>query len=65
MGLPVSLTGIGGRRFAAERLVEHMRRDKKVRDGRLAFILPREIGDVFVTRDVPETAVRDFLTAAA
>ncbi|HUN45761.1 MAG TPA: 3-dehydroquinate synthase [Stellaceae bacterium] len=65
VGLPISLTAIAGQRFAADRLVEHMRRDKKVRDGRLTFILPREIGDVFVARDVPEAAVRDFLAAAA
>ena len=64
VGLPVSLASIPGRRFAADRLVAHMRRDKKVQDGRLTFILPREIGDVFVTRDVPEAAVRDFLAAS-
>ena len=29
-----------------------MGQDKKVRDGRLAFILARDIGEAFVARDV-------------
>jgi 3-dehydroquinate synthetase len=38
-------------------LVGAMRRDKKKKAGRLRFILIREVGDVFVTADVPEEAV--------
>ena len=64
VGLPASLNGLARRRFDPERLLAHMRRDKKVRDGKLTFILAREIGDAFIARDVPETAVRDFLAAA-
>jgi 3-dehydroquinate synthase len=63
VGLPVSLRDVAGRLFSADRLVAHMRRDKKVQDGRLTFILPREIGEVFVTRDVPEAVVGEFLAA--
>jgi 3-dehydroquinate synthase len=63
VGLPVSLRDVAGRRFSADRLVAHMRRDKKVQDGRLTFILPREIGEVFVARDVPEAIVGEFLAA--
>ena len=46
-----------GRRFSAATLVAHMRRDKKMRDGRLAFVLARDIGQAFTSRDVPPAAV--------
>ena len=41
-----------GRPLAAPALVAHMRHDKKMRDGRLAFVLMRGIGQAFTTRDV-------------
>jgi 3-dehydroquinate synthase len=60
LGLP---TGI--RRFAnltsAEKLLGHMGKDKKVREGRLTFILPRAIGDAYVAHDVAPETVRGFL----
>jgi 3-dehydroquinate synthase len=62
-GLPIGLGAISGRQPDPDRLLQHMRRDKKVSDGRLTFILAREIGDAFVARDVPDRAVRDFLAA--
>jgi 3-dehydroquinate synthase len=34
-----------------------MGQDKKVIDGKLRFILARDIGDAFVTSDVPGDAV--------
>ncbi len=49
--------GALGRRFSAARLIAHMQRDKKMRDGRLAFVLVRGIGQAFSSRDVPEAAV--------
>jgi 3-dehydroquinate synthase len=64
-GLPTGLVAIPGKPPDPDRLLQHMRRDKKVSDGRLTFILAREIGDAFIARDVPETVVRDFLSAAA
>ena len=64
LGLPTRLEDVRGRRLEADRLLDHMRRDKKVRDGRLVFILAREIGDAFIARDVPEDSVREFLGAA-
>jgi 3-dehydroquinate synthase len=41
-----------------------MRGDKKVRDGRLTFVLARGIGQAFLTSEVPVCAVRDLLAAA-
>ena len=45
----------------AARLVEHMRQDKKMNAGRLAFILARGIGHSFVSRDVELAEVEAFL----
>jgi 3-dehydroquinate synthase len=63
-GLPARLGDVG-LAAAAERLLAHMRTDKKVRDGKTTLILPRRIGDAFVMNDAPADALRDFLAAAA
>ena len=49
------------RRFSASGLVAHMKRDKKVRDGALHFVLVRGIGQAFTSSDVPAEAVVDLL----
>jgi 3-dehydroquinate synthase len=41
-----------------------MGQDKKVRDGRLAFILGRDIGQAFVSRDVDLGVVEALLGEA-
>lgn len=45
----------------AARLVEHMKQDKKMSAGRLAFILAHGIGQSFVSRDVELAEVEAFL----
>ena len=60
MPLRVSDTG---RNFSASQLVRNMQRDKKMRDGRLSFVLVRGIGQAFTCRDVPDEAVLDVLRA--
>lgn len=60
VGMPCELgafMGALGRRFSAHALIAHMRRDKKVSDNRLAFVLVRGVGEAFTSRDVPEGAV--------
>ena len=52
VGLPTDARRLLGPRFEAARLVQHMRRDKKVSGGRITFILARGIGRAFVARDV-------------
>ena len=47
VGLPTSPTWIDGRAWQAERLIRHMSRDKKVQDGRIAFVLAKGIGQAF------------------
>ncbi len=66
VGLPVSLADAGNlKHLAPDRLLAHMRHDKKVRDGRITLILARRIGEAFVKPDVPEGLIRDFLAAQA
>jgi shikimate kinase/3-dehydroquinate synthase len=60
MGMPAEL-GMLNRRFSAATLIGHMRRDKKVRDGSLKFVLARGIGQTFTSGDVPVEAVTDLL----
>ncbi len=58
-GLP---TGLNRQRaWDVDRLVDHMAGDKKVKDGKVTFVLAKGIGQSFLTRDVPAQAVRDML----
>ena len=59
-GLPAELRTLN-RRFSAATLAGHMRRDKKMQDGRLKFVLVRGIGAAFTSPDVPAEAVLDLL----
>jgi 3-dehydroquinate synthase len=47
LGLPTSPSWIDGRSFSSARLIEHMSQDKKVKDGRIGFVLARGIGQAF------------------
>ncbi|HVV94156.1 MAG TPA: 3-dehydroquinate synthase [Hyphomicrobiales bacterium] len=60
-GLPTAIADIPGERPSADRLLDLMAQDKKVKGGRLTFILARGIGAAFVANDVPADAVRRFL----
>ncbi len=59
VGLPIRIADL-----AAERLLSHMKQDKKMRDGKLTFVLTRGIGKAFTCNDVPEEAVRQTLLSA-
>jgi 3-dehydroquinate synthase len=61
MGMKASLADIPGELPGAEALLALMAQDKKVRDGRIAFVLARDIGDAFVSRDTDPAAVSDLL----
>ncbi|MBX6321764.1 MAG: 3-dehydroquinate synthase [Rhodospirillaceae bacterium] len=65
VGLPTGLSALPRRSRDAERLIEAMRRDKKVRDGRMTFVLARGIGRAFLSEDVPLGELRAMLQAAA
>jgi len=61
-GLPVAARDLHGPRPDAERLMELIAQDKKVRRGTLTFILVRGIGAAFVAPDVDPAEVRGYLT---
>jgi 3-dehydroquinate synthase len=63
VGLPTEIADIAGARPAPDTLLAHMSHDKKVKNGKLTFILARGIGRAFVTRDVTLDAVRAVLAA--
>ena len=46
----------------ADKLLELMRRDKKVEKGKMKFILANGIGEAFIADDVPENLVHDILS---
>jgi 3-dehydroquinate synthase len=64
VGLPVGLRDIQDAPWDAARLAAHMRQDKKVRDGRITFVLARGIGKAFLSREVDPAMVAALLEAA-
>jgi 3-dehydroquinate synthase len=61
VGLPVHLSDVPGGLPGLDRLMDLMAQDKKVRRGRLTFILARGIGAAYVASDVEAAEVRAFL----
>ena len=61
--LPVSIEEVPGPPLTAEELMHHIAQDKKVRSGRLTFILTRGIGCAFIANDIAPDKVRAFLKA--
>jgi 3-dehydroquinate synthase len=59
--LPTRMGDIPGGLPPAERLMEAIAQDKKVKGGKLTFILTRGIGQSFVADDVPASEVLSFL----
>ena len=64
MGMKVDIRDIPGELPDAEGLLALMGQDKKVKDGKLRFILARGIGEAFITSDVPRDAVLGLLKDA-
>lgn len=61
VGLPVSISDIPGDLPPASTLMDYIAQDKKVARGALTFILTRGIGQSFIAKDVPPSAVLSFL----
>lgn len=55
-GLPVTVKGV-----KPEKVYEKMFSDKKISSGKLRFVLPKSIGDVFIMGTVPEEIIMDAL----
>ena len=60
-GLPTRLSDIEGELPPAEKLMDFISQDKKVKRGALTFILTRGIGQAFIANDVPPSEVLAFL----
>ncbi|MBY5817128.1 3-dehydroquinate synthase [Rhizobium leguminosarum] len=61
VGLPTRMSDIPGDLPPAETLMDAIAQDKKVKGGKLTFILTRGIGQSFVADDVPASEVISFL----
>ena len=61
VGLPTKISDISGDTPDADRLMHLIAQDKKVRRGKLSFILARGIGKSFIAPDVEADDVRAFL----
>lgn len=62
VGLPTDISDIPGKPPGVDCLMELMAQDKKVKRGKLAFILARGIGQSFIAPDVEPADVRAFLS---
>ena len=61
VGLPTRLAQVSGGLPGADRLMDLIGQDKKVKRGKLTFILARGIGGAFIAPDVDAAEVRAFL----
>jgi 3-dehydroquinate synthase len=61
VGLPTRPADVPGDMPGLDRLMELMAQDKKVKRGRLTFILARGVGQSFIAPDVETSEVRAFL----
>lgn len=64
MGMKATLGDIEGELPGVETLIRLMGQDKKVKDGKLIFILARAIGETFIASDVPMEPVEKMLSDA-
>ena len=63
VGLPSEIAMLNAR-ISAAKLLQHMRRDKKMQNGQLKFVLTRGIGSAFTCNDVADDAVLALLRDA-
>jgi 3-dehydroquinate synthase len=64
VGLPVTAAHLGGGTWTAEKLLAHTAKDKKVKDGRVTFILARGIGKAFRCAEVALDDVKAVFAAS-
>ncbi|MEJ0074197.1 MAG: 3-dehydroquinate synthase [Alphaproteobacteria bacterium] len=61
VGLPTHIRDVPALNVTADRLMDLIAQDKKVKRGKLTFILSRGIGQAFIANDVDPAQVRQFL----
>src|SRR6187402_322333 len=63
VGLPVKISDFSNEHLDADRLMDLIAQDKKVKRGALTFILVRGIGKSFIANNVDPADIREFLSA--
>jgi len=61
LGMPVDLSGLPNKDWTSDLLMKHMMKDKKVKDGKVTFILVRAIGEAYLSRDVEDADLKTYL----
>ena len=61
MGLPTRADAVEALSTSVDSLIAAMGHDKKIKDGKLVFVLVNGIGEAFLNDDVPADLVRDVL----
>ncbi|MCC9624530.1 3-dehydroquinate synthase [Thalassospira sp. MA62] len=62
VGLPIAASDIRGMHWDVDRLIAHMARDKKVRDGEITFVMTRGIGKAFTSKAMDVAKMRAAIT---
>ena len=62
VGLPTAPAAVAGLGLTPAAMTDLMRKDKKVADGRIVFVMVRGIGEAFVTAAVEEGDLQSYLT---
>lgn len=63
VGLPIVLQDFGKKDWNADNLYSHMSRDKKVKNGKITFVLAKGIGQAFLSSEVSSNDVFETITA--
>jgi len=61
VGLPVDLSALPCQDWTSDLLIKHMMKDKKVKDGKVTFVLVRGIGQAYLSREVEDDALAAYL----
>ncbi|NVK17456.1 MAG: 3-dehydroquinate synthase [Methylocystaceae bacterium] len=61
LDMPVDLSGLPCQDWTADLLMKHMMKDKKVKDGKVTFVLVRAIGDAYLDRNVEDGDLKRYL----
>ena len=59
-GLPTEFPGLD-----VDMVIQAMEHDKKIRHGRIRFVLPKSIGEVFVTDEVTPSLIEQVLAGGS
>jgi 3-dehydroquinate synthase len=62
VGVPVRAAEVKGMHWDIDTLISHMSRDKKVRDGKITFVMTRGIGKAFTSREMDVDKMRAAIT---